>query len=376
MITQIAYKNIGVAGYNVFLQLNENHMRKNNAYTAPQTIRNNTAIATSNIKNRLTAIKQVIKVGAVEQTATGYQFLVDKRIAVSALRPNLIDSKYYPQVALFKGYSKLFTDSGLTTTSDFNIVKLATVGKLLSGNQVNLLVTYFDNSEAGKYKDAPTTLPVQIPVLYTDPFGELQKISLIFSSVTTDAFNEGEYNDNEIIYNNRINAFIIMANLPNISAEMQTELETNSSVEVENLQYYKDMLEKFNMNVTIELEADKDCIVCGDFLGYSRLLNLTDTHTVYFELYSTEQSANDSTDNRLGSYEVTSWGAIVGKAFILNSTYWAAVPTLQKNLIVNSTKSIVIKADNKKMLIFNNISVTIKENLLFGDSGRVEVYYA
>ena len=81
-----------------------------------------------------------------------YQFLTDKKIALSALCPGQVDSKYYPQVALFKGKSVLYTDAGFATSTNFETTRLATVAKEISHNQINLITTFIDNAEAGNSK--------------------------------------------------------------------------------------------------------------------------------------------------------------------------------------------------------------------------------
>lgn len=379
MITQVAYKNIGMAGYDVFMQLNENHTRKNNAYNAPQTIRTNTAIATENIKNRQTAIKQVIKIGTTPQTAEGYQFLTDKKIALSALKPNAIDSKYYPQVALFKGYSKLFTNSDLTASSNFVLNKLTTVAKFQFGKQINFVTTFFDNADAGKYKElstksepgAPYTYfydigdpENQVPTLYTDPFGEIQKTSIQFSSLTTEAFDEGK-STSQSVYYDRVNSLLAMAKLPNIDNDTITELENNSSVEVENQIYFKDMLEKLNNNVIVEYNG-VDVIVCNDLIKLSRLLNQIDNHNVVkVRFFDRAKSEND---------DVTT--GLISTIGIASSTLNASDIRYTLDSGVDSTEGlsmILLTANHEKLLIFNNISATIAEKL---SSGYFDVYFA
>lgn len=378
MITQVAYKNIGLAGYDVFMQLNENHTRKNNAYNAPQTIRTNTAIATENIKNRQTAIKQVVKIGTTPQTATGYQFLTNKDIAISALKPNTVDSKYYPQVALFKGYSKLFTNSNLTASSNFEITKLATVAKFQFGKQVNLVTTFFDNADAGKYKEMNITggdenvlgdvgdAKYQAPTLYTDPYGENQIINIIFSSISQDAlseislsFEDLSYSSQEVAeYNSYIKLLKNIASIPNVDSATITELESNASVEVENQIYLKDMLEKFNNNVIIEYKGT-DVIVCDSLVSLSRLLNQIDNHNVVkVRFFDRAKSEND---------DVTT--GLLSTIGIASSTLNASDIRYTLDSGVDSTEGlsmILLTANHEKLLIFNNISATMATKLASG----------
>jgi hypothetical protein len=167
--------------------------RKNNSYQAPQGIRENTAIPLSNIKDRKTFIKQKIKIGLSPVTQDNEnQFLVDKKILLSALNPNTVDNKYYPQIAAVYPQS-----------DDAPIIKpklLANVAQFTIGKMVCINLKFYDNAEAGKSKSSDirsvtsgaqggddhyyfTDVQRQFPILFTNTFGEIDNVRIVFSSL-------------------------------------------------------------------------------------------------------------------------------------------------------------------------------------------------
>lgn len=387
MITQVGYKNRGYT-YDAVYQLNENHFRKSMNYTASQQIRTNTAIATNNIKDRKTAIKQVVNLGLTSQAQEGNQFLVNKMIVLSALIPQVVDSKYYPQTALFEGNSKLYTNSALTTSVDFPIIRLANIAKFQFGNQVNLNVKYFDNADAGKSKIAGVgnitdTVPPyrmvfgfldvksQTPTLYTDPFGEVQTADIYLTSIDNGALTdcnypgaayngelESEFERTEYVYNT-------MANLPNVYSDRISGLISNACAFVDNQVLLKHQLEAFNENIIIEVNSD-DMIICKDLLGLSRLLNQSDTHTsLSIKFFTVNKSENDDITTGLHSQRtVTAITEGVG--------YYRFAIAIE--VLTGATSLIVLTNNLDKLLIINNLSDTIKANII--TNNYLDIYYA
>ena len=232
-VTNISYRNRGPF-YDVIYQINKDDFRKNNNYQASQSIRKDIAIATSSIKERMTAIKQTVKIGLTPQQQEGYNFLTDKKIIMSALKPDW--NAKIPQLALLEIHSNLKRADG--TTEHFTLERLAYLAKYKAGNMICFNVKYYDNANAGKTKEpnviresaGPTNQykyydfgdpKSQLPILYTDPFGEVQKITIkvceggnidkteIGSDIAPAEVTETEYDKNW-------NAFKIIAALPKI----------------------------------------------------------------------------------------------------------------------------------------------------------------
>ena len=228
-VTNISYRNRGPF-YDVIYQINKDDFRKNNSYQASQTIRKDIAISSSSIKERMTAIKQTIKIGFKPQKQEGYNFLTDKTIAMSALLPQ--NEYKIPQLALIEAQSVLRLPDG--TIENFTIERLAYLAKYKAGNAICFSIRYYDNADAGKTKEIkilkkatgnPNTHiyydfgdpETQMPVLYTDPFGEIQKVTIkLIESGNIDVTDMAYKQVDESIYIENLNAFNSLAALPEL----------------------------------------------------------------------------------------------------------------------------------------------------------------
>lgn len=223
-VTNISYRNRGPF-YDVIYQINKDDFRKNNNYQASQTIRKDIAISASSIKERMTAIKQTIKIGFKPQKQEGYNFLTDKSIAMSALLPQ--NEYKIPQLALIEAQSAIRLPDG--TIENFTLERLAYLAKYKAGNAICFNIRYYDNADAGKTKTfsrvTSGNLPsefgdpeTQTPVLYTDPFGEIQKITIKIGEVDNTGMEEIDVDDGmtEEEFNKYFNAYKIIAALPKV----------------------------------------------------------------------------------------------------------------------------------------------------------------
>lgn len=374
-ITSISYLNRQFV-YQVIYQLNENHARKNNAYQANQEIRKNTEISTKGIKERKTAIRQIIKLGLTPQAQEGYQFLVDKKIALSALMPQTIASKYYPQTALITINSKLKRKSD-NAIIDFEIDRLTSVVKFKFKNQINLNFNFFDNADAGKSKSAPpqagdlweqntARIASQVPIIYTDPFGEVQYCKTRLASLTTSALQDinSTYDNNQTEWNKSVKVYKAMLELPLVSSDIKADLLSNVSVETPYQNIFKDQLEDFDNNIIIE-PTSSELIICENLSALSRLLKQSDTdETVFLRYYSQPKAENDN----LSDYLV---GGPQAPESITSTSSTIVYTLTPSNITYNSI--IISTIAGKKLLILNDISATIKAQIA---AGTLTLYYA
>ncbi|MDR2091382.1 MAG: hypothetical protein LBP62_07045 [Clostridiales bacterium] len=234
IVTNMTYVNRNW-DYDVVYQLNENHTRKNNSYQAPQAIRTDTAIPLSGAKERKTFIKQTVKIGLSPVTQEGNNFLVDKKILLSALMPNTVDSKYYPQIA------------AVYPTADnapiINPKLLANIAQFTVGKMICINLKFYDNILAGKSKNTKRTteshiglggstfyihkdngdVSSQIPILFTNTFGEISKLKILLSSASATTLSDfgnvgGGWGDNGNVsgteYLKTENSYKTMKSLP------------------------------------------------------------------------------------------------------------------------------------------------------------------
>lgn len=374
MITAMSYINRNLQYY-VIYQLNENHLRKNNDYEASREVRTDTAIAIDATKERRTHIKQTVKLSfsPLEQS-THNQFLIDKKILLSALLPNQIDEKYYPQLALMQMNSKLQKEGG--EIIDYEKTLIANVAQFIFDKQVCVNIQYFDNAEAGRRKESTISIRLnypsagdtssyyfintmrQVPVLYTNPFGEVEKLSVSLSSISLSLPNITS--TNSIEFNRTLDTFRTMQALPSIpNEEIKNEILNNKCALINEINYYKDQLETANIASSFEAQSS-EMIVCGDLLANSRLMKQIDGADSALKVYYFNQRQNES-------------DLLNGQS--RNITSIAEEASIKFNLppISNEVQSIVIcTQNNKKLLIINNISDKIREEL---SMGRLRIYH-
>ena len=385
MITNIGYQKHGLQYY-VYFQLNENHFRKNNSYQAPQNIREDIAISIDSVKDRRAFIKQTIKLGLTPQTAEGYQFLTDKKTAISGLVPNAVSASLYPQVA-FVQTSSVLTKSGGTELFIKDL--LAPIARLVFANTIMFNVRFLNNAIAGKkktpdYREVSVPqggvelkniypfgdIKEQLPILYTDPFGEVQKLSCYFGVLTVDGFDELTYSnssENEPKFFETKNAYYSLANLPQLDLEQWVAIKTTSAISVENQNLYKSQLETLNQTVGIEYKGD-GVIPCKKLLENSRLMKRSNNYFAIYALFFAE--AMSETDDSTSGY-------IAGTSDTgsLSSDYVRFhIPQLS---IPNTYNSIVITRSgypSEKLLIINNPPSEWKEQLK--TTGEFKIYFA
>ena len=128
------------------------------------------------------------------------------------------------------------------------------------------------------------------------------------------------------------------------------------------INYKKSMFENFNLAVIFEVEETKDIIPCQALFELSRLINLSDSHSLRIMGYSTKKQEEDLiTDNRIFDTAITS----VFAYSYYNSYYFSG----QNN---PSLKSIIITTDTgEKLLIINDID-SIRSSI---ENGNLLIYF-
>lgn len=326
MITSLTYINLNYQ-YDVIYQLNEGHFRKNRNYQADVEIRKNIAIPYSDIQERKSVMLQKLKIGVTTQSNSLDTISVDKRAVMSALCPQKIGEELCPQIVLYEGKSTL----SRTGSTDYLInYKIAHLAKFAFGNQIHLHYKFFDNAEAGKQKQSKTRIMqtaadinylgsviAQLPVLYTDYFGEVQTVSSYFTNIEIDDITNID-EDNNIDTKNKLVAYYwkIKA-MPDIVqgtevdtqtvAEQVAELKSNAVAKIEDKVLLKDQLEQLNENYIIEIGGnDNSIIITNELIRLSRLLQAEDDHDIRLTFCNRKMNKNDIIDstNKIHSIDI------------------------------------------------------------------------
>lgn len=326
LITKVSVKNRGL-DYEVVYQLNQNHTRRNDNISAPQEIRKNIEIGVDATKERKSCYVDNYTLSLDETEASGGKFA--KSLVFSAILNNFSATKY-PNIAKLTFKSKLYKISnGVVAEEDFSKELACELVKFYSGDAFWFNMRYYDNAEAGKTKTINSFVYTdiwgrhyvygmpyqQVPVLYTDPFGEAEKldISIYYASsadlVNIDVSTDDELNANVVPVIQKSALFP----LPNI---INSAVTANQLAGINDINYYKQSPETFNYTYGARVNTSSNIILCTNFFKKSNLLFTSDHAGKYIEdeprfvevrAYSTNMNETDFVNAvSTGSAEVSS----------------------------------------------------------------------
>ena len=408
LITNLSIVNRGEQ-YDIIYQLNENHMRKNDSIEAPQQIRENIAIGFNQIKERRTSLLDTIYVSVVEPQANKYKFMNNSnndsinwyaRAVLSALIPATVPDGAYTQLGLVYSTSNLMRRSAETTYGvlqpyTFTQGYVIEIVKFSFGKSVCINFKMFDNAEAGKQKQLRKGKPnpfvsltplvggveSQIPIIYTDPFGEVQKLGL-YACKVADFSQKIIDTPIQLIDPILIPRFIaysevadIMASLPLRSTDYNIVQASGAFYAFNNMNYYKSMLDILNITMRIKIEMkEKNVIFCQHAIDKCRVLNMRDNQQA-IRLFAF--------DKNIGEKDVLSNGDEITLLQFQSMPDYIRIKynaTLSGTIaIINNAKSIVVTDENKiPLLIINDIDLmpaSFKYNLLNGANSYIQLYF-
>lgn len=373
IITKIAYKNANTK-WLVAYQLNKNHTRRSLNVSADEEILTNRMIAYENLKDRRDVIKKTLQLDKANSLN------IDKSVLLSALIPNQVNIDKCPQAIIFKTQSELIKENNeLENYVDYF---LYTFVKSVTNKQLLFNVSVDNNAEIGKKRQARVnsdsytaglkiwyrTKPFgdierQIPVLYTDYFGEINKIDFGFINVDSVDFQDVDYDvitdgTPSVAYSDYVrasNLYRYFNDRPRIIENDYNELKNRSVVEFNNVNYLKNMLEKLNFTFVFEINGE-NMIVCDGLLKLSRLMQISDSHTLKVFGHSRNKRENDLLD------ENKVFEAVVTSSEIVNDEI-----NIYFNAQQNDIESLTITTNNdKKLLILNSLSDAKKADVKLG----------
>lgn len=284
IITNVSIQNRSY-DYEVIYQLNENHIRKSDLIVAPQEIRKDIAIGIDATKERKSMLNLKLKLGLSSFISNnwGDNYLFKQRIV------SILSNKGIFHIA--GEIAKLDIISNLTNenneTIPYNISRLCEIARYNIGNTFCFNMRYFDNAEAGKQKELALTLDVlegddvklgsvnnQLPVLYTDPFGEFEKFNLNFINTWVEKLPDVDVTAGSGSWAEELlktqKAISPLVNYP--TTDGLENLDVRSVLTIDNINYYKDMLDTFNYTIGITIEPEKNIILCKNFFKNNSLI--------------------------------------------------------------------------------------------------------
>lgn len=375
MITGSSYQNLNFELLAVY-QLNENHFRRNNSVKANKAIRSNVAISYQNIQERKSNFNKIINVDFGNNRPNSDIGLNLKKLIFSSLLDKTQMGQANPQIALLEIKSSLqrndFTLEKYTKTIAYPI------NTFFSDNIINFNILMPNNAYCGNSKvlnvlesqtaQAKTyaygNVNSQIPTLYTDPLGEIEQLNIylcnlpnidISKYLTDGSASDGNIIDSENVtsdtYQTLADSFIFAAGIPQINDNFIDSLKLTNVYGLNNINYYKDMLEKLNITFSFQLESE-DVIFCQQFSQKSILNGNNDNVNYLVKGFNQKKSEYDS-------FEGAS-----------SQNYEVIFKEIDNNLIISiegdfdNKESIVFLDDNKPLFILNNLQKYICENSL------------
>lgn len=361
IITSVGIQNRGYE-YDVIYQLNENHFRKNDSIEPPKEIRKNIEISIDSTKERKSMFTQKIKLSLNE---VNKESVFDKKDIISSLLTNYDISKY-PQILMIN----IKSDNPFVSGYEKNIKLLCEIARYTINNTICFNFRFLDNAEAGKEKyiqlgNVNVTVGVgltsdvnivsvpssQIPILYTDIFGEFNKFDVSFCSINIEDLTKLQIGDSEqskVDYGNMISKVMTtMSRYPVPQDDLITE--DNVLTTINGINYYKDMLDTFNYTIGVHVETDDNMILSDNLLKNSILMTSTPKQLKYIQFYDRNVDLNDIKDinNDTTLYNVQS-SVFEDNCFTI---------TFAEH---NKCKSVVLlDEDENPLIIFNDFDKTI-----------------
>ena len=365
IITKVAYKNFN-SGYVVVLSLNKDHFRRNINVQGNSQIKPNRVIEYSNLKDRRSLIDDTLNIG-LSAVTNDMKLLSNKLLLLSALIPTQVSSSLTPQFVVYRTFSKLKRTTNISEAIPTKIVYRAkelitTPAKQVNKSQIQYNFLLDNNAQAGVTKTKGldfSDVQTQYPILFTDPFGEVDKIDFKFTYLDNGDFpsttDPAEINRTSFLYRT-------MLAMPDFySSAIRTQILNNTIFSVLNVNYKKSMLEKPNFAFTFNINAGNKIIACNKLYELSRLIATTDTHTLKIMGFNKKRKENDLlTSGKLWETAVT-------------STYDTSKITLGfAGQSTTNLKSLVITTNNNdKLLILNDLTSILADVV----SGSVKIYY-
>ena len=377
IISNISYKNANQL-YIVAFQLNKSNLRRNANVKANEQIRANKAIDYKNLKDRRSRYVDFIKLDKSSQTYS-MNYLTNKLLLLSALIPTQISENYCPQIVIFKPKSMVLKNGEFF---EFTREFILSFSKIINKGQIEFNIKTQDNAQIGTQKQPYENTDYeyisnigdvvrQLPIIYPDPFGEVQKVDFLFTRIDLEEYvdyndtgadppSHAHYLEVKAELDRTLKMFNTMANLPIIPADYKTELIANKIFEITEINKYKDMLEIENDNFIFNVGSDnKDIIVCQPLLELSRIIEPTDTHTLKVLAFAEKKGENDIISNPM--YDLLATSIYDNEKITLS---------FSAEEYGGNLKSIIITTnDYKKLLIINNPSETDVSN------GFINIYY-
>lgn len=368
LITNISIQNRGF-DYDVVYQLNENHFRRSDNIVASQEIRKNIEIGIDATKERKSMLPFEYKISL--NSNNDVDSLNVKNYLVSSLLTDTSNLEFIQTALLnIKGTYK--------NQGAYSIQRYCEVIKYVLNNTFCLNMRYFDNAEAGKQKELASytmtdrfgasytayRIPKsQLPMLYTNYFGEFDKFDIDFQPLKTDLSDILDLENSIVVgddrayykditlpsddYDNINREIVLSANYPMYDAD----LAETSILQIENINYYKDMLDTFNYTVGFHIESDEQIILCQAFFNNSILITNTGAKISAIKTYAQNMQEND--------YDITDYV----ETSAVSGTIDDNEITITLTDTLNKAKSIIlVDADNKPLLIINDFDEFIGTN--------------
>lgn len=283
LITNISIQNRGY-DYDVVYQLNENHFRKSDSIVAPQEIRKNIEIGYNGLTDRKSCKIVKLKLSqksTVDDNIDVINNYVNKSLLYSALlsfRPAV------PQLAKIR-FRSILKRTNVEVYDEKIIDRLCAFSKCVIDNTFCFNLKYFDNAECGKQKILHQNVIAnnvywssspeqQIPILYTDGFGEAKYVDISLINSNSESLSDIETTDPLTTQRELIRTTEVInqtTNYPLTTGIKPNKIKYLATYNM--IKYNKDMLDIFNFTLGFKIETDNNIILCKAFFNKNTISN-------------------------------------------------------------------------------------------------------
>ena len=250
------------------------------------------------------------------------------------------------------------------------------------GNQVNISIAPFDNAIVGYNKNIENNqfnidgmkvtyivayYSQQVPLLYTDAWGEVDNLTCKFTTIKNDIVKDIENGTWIGSWTKKEDAEQVgdsYKTLLNINGKQIIDiLENNNIFSITHQQIQKDMMEKMSVNYAFEIKGD-DCIVCEELARQSKLFTAETSGGIQLAFAPRILSETDKLDK-------------IDGLTTINVSY-TSVPQGQDGITYHFSSapanyaSVAVVKNGRMLLIFNKLNDNMKKNIT---NGNLTVYY-
>lgn len=278
-ITSINYRSFNDV-FEVNYQLTLNAVKRNDYVGASQKIREG-GINYKNTEVRYSTIRDsvYIKFMTTAPTSSSNKYLLDKKTLLFGLFTSAqkeVNRNELVQQAYLRNRSTVYkVGTGYVTQNEYVQYGFASTRV---GNSI-LLNIQFDDIKIAGYKLTPNSPIEQTPVYYSNPFAEVDKLTIGFGTykaISTNIATQPDGVNFDLTVSERANIDLYAKTYPDLSEADFNTYYASSSIQINTYEWLKDAREIGNISYQLDWFGE-DCSINNELLDYCGLLQRDNT---------------------------------------------------------------------------------------------------